>query len=175
MRLLSITININTTTLGSGVLTADWLLKIQDSLPTEPLRGPDAGVIRIQYDFNNSELNRVITFPFLKSRIYHVFLFFIHCTATRIEIIPMTPPTKTGDFFGSVVETVPVGRVGDNFICDCVVTVKDVFSLVFDLTASRLCSAMRLFPARFGYVGSSASTLLNAAIASSYLFRPARE
>ena len=116
MRFLSITININTTTLGSGALTADWLLKIQDSLPAEPLIGPDAGVIRIQYDFNNSEVKRSIIFPFLKSRIYHVFLFLIHCPATRIEIIPMTPPTETGDFFGSVVETVPVGRVGDNFI-----------------------------------------------------------
>ena len=40
------------------------------------------------------------------------FLLFPICrTRTRIEKIPTTPPTETGDFFGSVVDTVPAGRV----------------------------------------------------------------
>ena len=33
--------------------------KFKKILPAEPRRGPEAGVIRIQYDFHNSDVKRI--------------------------------------------------------------------------------------------------------------------
>jgi hypothetical protein len=52
----------------------------------------------------------------------------------------MTPPTETGDFFGSVVDTIPTGGVEDVFIRDCVAGVNDIFSLALtEVVAFRYC------------------------------------
>ena len=62
-------------------------------------------------DFHDSGVNSIGSCPFLQSRIHHFFLFPICRTMTSIEKIPITAPTETGDFVGSVVDTVPAGRV----------------------------------------------------------------
>ena len=74
-----------------------------------PRRGPEVGGFSYLIDFHDSGVNSIGSCPFLQSRVYH---FFTICRATtRIEKIPITPPTETEDFFGSVVDTVPAGRM----------------------------------------------------------------
>lgn len=107
-------------------------------------------------------------------RIYPLFFFPTCRITTSREKIPITAPTETGDCLasGSVegIEGTRVlgGRVEVVFICDIIGIVEGVLSLALTGgVASRFCSAILLFAARFGYVGSRTCTVSKAAIASS--------